>query len=308
MTSQQLLTVVTLTLVAGAAAMAGCGGSDDPEPASTRPAATTPATMTNTQGAETPARRWKRGYPNSIAVLGHSGSTGEGSDPDQPGVEIRENSWVTGTNPKVRSLYARILERNPAIDGNAFNFAQGGANIDAVAAQADAALTNDPVPELILIQVMDSDMTCPVDRSALRLFRTKLRAVVRKIEREAPFSGIFMMGQFGSVPTYARSLTREERAAQGATGPCEFMSPRGDIVEKEVARLEKAIHAYEGVLERECERVRRCTWDEGAFGNAVDRREYTTPDLNHFSVEGHAKGAALAWQAMRKLGVLPRNG
>ena len=118
-----------------------------------------------------------------------------------------------------------------------------------------------------------------------------------------------MMGQFGSVPTYARILTREERAAlEGGTGPCNFASPRGDIVEKKVARLEGAIHAYEAVLERACEKVRRCTWDDGAFGNAVDRREYNTPDLNHFSVKGHAKAAARAWQAMRKLGVLPRTG
>ena len=52
-------------------------------------------------------------------------------------------------------------------------------------------LANDPVPELILIQVMDNDMTCPVERTALRGFRTKLTGVLRKIEREAPASAAY---------------------------------------------------------------------------------------------------------------------
>jgi len=50
------------------------------------------------------------GYPNAIAVLGHSGATGESSDPNKPlHYEARENSWATGTNPAVKSLYRRLL-------------------------------------------------------------------------------------------------------------------------------------------------------------------------------------------------------
>ena len=35
------------------------------------------------------------GYPDAIAVLGHSGATGYDSDPKRSGVVVRENSWAT---------------------------------------------------------------------------------------------------------------------------------------------------------------------------------------------------------------------
>jgi hypothetical protein len=56
-------------------------------------------------------------------VLGHSGATGENSDPSKPRVEVRANSWATGTNPVVKSLYLRILAKNTAIQSHAVNLA-----------------------------------------------------------------------------------------------------------------------------------------------------------------------------------------
>jgi hypothetical protein len=79
------------------------------------------------------------------------------------------------------------------------------------------------------------------------------------------------------------------------------------VVRKKVARLEKAIHAYEGALEAACKKVRQCTYDGGAFGRVVDKRSYVSWDLNHFSIKGHAKAAAVAWAAMRRAHVLPHN-
>jgi hypothetical protein len=304
MTSRRLSAIATLTLVAGAAALAGCGGSDSKPSASTTASPST-ARATPTP-APAPARKRTRGYPNSMAVLGHSGSTGENSDPDQPGVEVRENSWATGTNPKVNSLYLRLLEHNPAIEGHAVAYSEGGASIVEVATQADRLLEDDPKADLIVIQVMDNDMTCPVERAALSDFRTQLAATLTKLGRGAPNSSQFMVSQFGSVPTYARSLTREQRAAQAGTGPCDFMTPSGTIAPTKLVRLENAIHAYEGALEAACDRVRQCTYDGGAFGRSGDRREYVSSDSNHFSIKGHAKAAAVAWAAMRRTHVIPR--
>jgi hypothetical protein len=305
MSPRRLAAIATLTLVASVSALAGCGDSDS-EPTARADTRTGAAPTPNPTATTALARKWTRGYPNSIAVLGHSGSTGENSDPDQPGVEVRENSWATGTNPEVNSVYLRILERNPAIEGHNLSYSEAGAGIDQVAAQADRLLANDPDTDLILIQVMDNDLTCPLDRAALSDFRTKLTATLKKLARGAPSSSQFVVSQFGSVRTYARSLTRDERASQGGTGPCDFMTPTGDIAPEKVRRLENAIHAYEGALEAACNDVRPCTYDGGAFGRIVDRREYLSSDLNHLSVEGHANAAAVAWAAMRRARVLPR--
>jgi hypothetical protein len=111
-------------------------------------------------------------YPNSIAVLGHSGATGENSDPNRPGAIVRANSWATGTNPAVNSLYLRILAKNPKIKGRRFNLAQGGATVDDLVRQAGRAVSLKPKPQLVVIQIMDNDIVCPVTRRDLTSFRS----------------------------------------------------------------------------------------------------------------------------------------
>ena len=76
---------------------------------------------------------------------------------------------------------------------------------------------------------------------------------------------------------------------------------------KEAARLEAIIHGYEAQLAAACRRVPRCTYDRGAFGRQVDKNEYICEDLNHFSVQGAAVAAAVAWAAMKQRGVIPND-
>ena len=253
---------------------------------------------------EEPATRTS-GYPSSIAVLGDSGSTGQNSDPDRPGFDARENSWATGTNPEVNSVYSRILARNPRIAGRAGSLSQGGAGIALVSAQANELLAGAAGTELIIVQVGDNDLTCPLDRSALADFKTQLTAVLRTLANGAPRARVFVVSQFGTVIAYARSLSRAERASQGGTGPCDFMTPSGGIAAANAARVQHAIDGYETARQSACESVRTCTYDGGALGRIVARREYVSSDLNHLSIAGHAKVAAVTWRALHQTGVVP---
>src|SRR3954467_12886103 len=83
-------------------------------------------------------------YPNSIAVLGHSGATGWNSNPHRRNQDAPENSWATGTNPTVNSIYRRILARNPAVRGHNYNLAVAGSDIDEMVSQAQEALPFHP--------------------------------------------------------------------------------------------------------------------------------------------------------------------
>ncbi|HZR96488.1 MAG TPA: hypothetical protein VFA56_12390 [Gaiellaceae bacterium] len=246
-----------------------------------------------------------RGYPDSIAVLGHSGSTGEDSDPKQPHVEIRENSWATGTNPEVRSVYGRILAKNPRIKGHNIALSQGGATVQQVLLQAQQAMNMNPKPELILVQVIDNDIVCPAESSDYASFRSGVVAVLKELAR-APASRVFLVSQFGSPATYARSLTREQRQTLSGSGPCDFVDSTGNIVKAKAARLDNVIHHYEAQLASACKHFANCRYDGGAFGRVVDKPEYITEDLNHFSVRGHAKAAAVAWAALKRAGLVPR--
>jgi len=294
-----------LACAAGAVA-AGCGSADDSATAKTS-AGSASAIVTIGSGREaTRIAAPSRGWPNAMAIIGHSGSTGEDSDPAQPHVEIRANSWATGTNPAVNSVYQRILAHNPAIRGHNVNLAQGGANIHRIAEQARHAVRLNPSPDLVLIQAIDNDIVCPATKSDFTAFERSMRSVIRGLSRGLPRSKVFVTSQFGSVPTYARALTPTQRKAFGGTGPCAFLDPAGRLVPKEVDRLERIIHGYEAAARAACRAVARCFDDRGAFGRVVDRNAYITEDLNHFSVKGHAKAAAVAFAAMRRVGALPR--
>jgi hypothetical protein len=54
--------------------------------------------------------------------------------------------------------------------------------------------------------------------------------------------------------------------------------------------------------------VATCRYDGGAFGRVVDRREWISTDLRHFSLEGNAKAAAVAWSALKRVGFIPSTG
>jgi hypothetical protein len=268
--------------------LAGCGGDDDTAEKPSRP-----------------APKSTDGYPSSIAVLGHSGATGEDSDPDRPGLEVRANSWATGTNPEVNSLYLRILAKNPAIRGHNLNLAQAGASVDQLVLQAEEAVSGDTKPDLFVIQTMDNDIVCPASADDLEAFRSTFVSALRTLAKRAPEAGIFVVSQFGSPATNAKALPPELRLAFGGTGACDFLNVEGRLVPKKLARAEKAIHGYEAQLDAGCGQFDQCHYDGGAWGRIVDKRRFISSDGNHFAVQGHAKAAAVAWAGVKRAGLVP---
>ena len=247
------------------------------------------------------------GYPNSIAVLAHSGATGENSDPRRPGVEVRGNSWATGTNPAVNSVYLRILAKNPGIEGHNVNLAHGSATVHISCARlsgpsqsTEARANSDPDH--------GRDMVCPAKGSDYAAFRSTFISALKVLAKARPKSRFFVVSQFGSPTTEWKTLSQAERRSFGGTGPCAFLDPAGRLVPKELARLEGIVHGYEAQLEAACKRFSQCRYDGGAFGRIVNKREYASSDVNHWSVKGHAKAAAVAWAAMKRAGLVPRTG
>lgn len=296
-----LVTVVALT---------ACASSGNSQTAAERTRAGTPSTSTAPPTLEEPtcgSGHTTKGYPSSIAVLGHSFATGEDSDPKNPGADAPENSWATGTNPKVNSVYSRILAENPAIEGCKTNLAEGGATVDDMMQQAQEVLDLSPVPELILIVAADNDIVCPAGPSDYADFRSRFTAVLNTLAEGAPHSQIFVASQFGSVTHYATLLTREEAQSQGGgSDPCDIWDFDGHVVPKEVARLDDIVLGYDAQLEQACKGFRQCFYDGGAFGDVVDKRSYLASDLQHLSIEGLAKAAEVAWGALQRAGLVPK--
>ena len=106
-----------------ATALAGCG-SDDPS-ASPSEAASSSAAPQDYAPTPTPGPT-RTPELDAIGVIGHSGATGY--DSERQTVDVPANSWITGTNPEVDSIYRRLLAEHPAIKGHNWNEAMDGSS------------------------------------------------------------------------------------------------------------------------------------------------------------------------------------
>jgi lysophospholipase L1-like esterase len=261
-------------VVLALAAMSACGGGSD------EAAVTTP-------------------WPDSMAVLGHSGATGYNSDPANPYTDARQNSWGTGSNSAVDSVYRRILAENPAIEGHNANLAKDGGTIEDLAAQARRAAKLTPKPQLIVIQILDNDIGCDgSDPKRYAAFGKKFAAVLGRLTSRLPGVRIFVVSQYGRPERFFAVINDTgDPAAIGefsGTGPCDAFD-YGKLVPERIAYLTKVIEGYEDQEATACKRFTGCYFSRSALSSAIDKPERIASDLDHLSIAGHKEAAAVAW-------------
>jgi hypothetical protein len=241
-------------------------------------------------------------YPSSIAVLGHSGATGYNSDPNRPGQDAPQNSWATGTNPAVDSVYRRILAHSAAIKGHGYDFAVSGSDVNALLSQAREAVSLPRKPGLFLIQTIDNDMRCDgSDPQNYRPYATKLAAVLAFIAKRAPNARVFIVSVWATSKNYAAAvqhLPGAGRADKEGTGVCDVLDLSGRPRPAGIAGSEKIILAYQHQVAVTCAHFSNCRYDGGAVHRMVIQTADLTPDGNHLSVRGQRKMAAVVWKAL----------
>ncbi|MEO5610177.1 MAG: hypothetical protein ABIQ61_14180 [Ornithinibacter sp.] len=241
------------------------------------------------------------GYPGSVAALGHSVLTGEGSG--EGGKSALNSSFATGRNPVVRSVYARVLEKNPAAQGKFVNYAQGGADVASLSYQADSLLANPPPPGLVIVATIDNDISCPAETAQFDAYGMALAQVLRRLGEGLPGSKIFVLAA-GSPDNDVAILNTEERAAAGGTGPCAFFDPTGRVVPVEKKRLEKILDGFEAQVTTACAAIERCYAEQPASAWQATRADLSE-DLNHLNVNGQARRAEHLWKELQDAGLVP---
>ena len=268
----------------------GCSGGDSP----TNPTSRT-ATATKPASAYT-------GYPDSVAAIGHSAVTGEGTQPG--GQEVKANSWATGSNPEVNSVYLRLLQAHPAIKGHVVNFGTGSADVESLAGQAEGLIAQNPQPELVLIATLDADIACPATQGDFAAYGQAIGKVLGELSTKMPGSRFFITTQISTPSRDAAVYSRSERASVGGTGPCAFLDPRGNLVPKELTRLEAAIAGFKTELTKACSETDRCSTDQTGQGWTMRRSDYSD-DLNHLNLSGQARWAEYVWGLLQKAKLVP---
>lgn len=253
-------------IIALALAVSGCGSADIADQAAAGPATTSTATAANS------------GKPVGVIAIGHSGLTGENSDPSRPGQVALENSWATGTSPKVNSIYRRLVAVRPETEGHVANTAQGGAPASSLAGQAQFALETVPTPALVVVQTIDGDIRCDgTDRTHVTEFGVALADALQVVTTASPDSRILVVGQLGRPPSSVR---------------CD-PDPSDTLI--------SIIEKYETEQARVCATVPNCRTDDGARAAYVERPRDFSSDRNHLNVRGQAEVAEIAWPAVAGL-------
>jgi len=239
-------------------------------------------------------------YPSSIVALGHSGLTGYDSDPDMPAIDVHDNSWATGTNPKVDSVYERIVALNPAARDHVSNFAIDGSGVDSLVDQERQAAAVTPAPDLVIIQSIDNDIQCDgTDQQNYAPYRRKLTGVMDSLTQDLPNADVFFVSQWADVQEYDRVARQIDPTHLTGTGPCDPIDAEtGRLDPKREAYLQHLVDHYFGIVTAVCAQYPTCRTDEGAMQTMRLQKRDLSHDLNHLSVAGHHKMAALAFQAL----------
>lgn len=273
---------IAAALVVAAAGCGSAGGS---------------ASSGDTQTVMTPT---SRPLLAGMIAIGHSGLTGENSDPNSPAQPAFENSWATGSSAEVDSVYRRLVAAHPEAEGRVANAASGGAPVSSLAGQARTALHSVPTPELVIVQTIDDDIRCDgTDPSNVSSFGDALQQTLKAINAASPQSKILVVGQLGRPsPSFVAQLVADHPEVKHylvGPGICDFYDQDGNLNKDSFTALTKIIDGYEAEQARVCAAVTNCRTDQGVRAAYTDKLENFTGDWNHLNVAGQAIEAKLIW-------------
>jgi hypothetical protein len=251
-------------------------------------------------GATTPTRAT---YPSSVAVLGGGDAAGYASDPKRPFQEARANSWATGSNPAVRSIYTRLLTANPAVRGRASNFSSHGATVRDLPSQVRKAGTLRTKPDLVLVQFVHNDAPCDgKDEPRYADYQARVTEALQKLASGLPNARILAVSEWGTLGSYIKAVSSYglgARLMHASKGLCSIFAPKtGKVVPAHVAYLRRTSNGYNAAFAAACKEVATCRYD----GDAARRIVLRPADLAHryesLSIQGLAKLAAAEWRVL----------
>ena len=224
------------------------------------------------------------------------------SDPEAMTRDARENSWATGENPDVQSIYTRLLKDHPGLDGHNYNAAINGSTVDVLEWEFDSLRTQaDILPDVILIQTIDNDIRCDgTDGDNYRPFGRHLDRALTHMEKTIPGVRFFIVSPWATVEAWTGWATQHEEKVleNSGTGPCDVFDETGKPRIAGIRSLQAIVDAYRAQIEKTCAAHPDCFTDGGALEqHFVPQDADLAPDLDHLSIAGHAKYAEIAWQA-----------
>ena len=242
-------------------------------------------------------------YPNAIAVIGGNDAAGYASDPKRPFQEARANSWATGTNAAVRSIYTRLLAVNPTVKGRAFNFSSHGATVRDLPSQVRKATLLKTKPELVLVHILGNDAPCDgKDETRYADYQARVTEALQKLAAGLPKARIFAVGDAGTLDSYVKAVSSYglgARLTHAGKGICSIFAPKtGKVIPENLAYVRRTSDAYNRAFAAACKAVATCRYDGGAARRIVLKPADLAHRYESLSIQGLAKLAAVEWKGL----------
>jgi lysophospholipase L1-like esterase len=242
-------------------------------------------------------------FPSSMDALGASTTRGYNDCPT-PWIDCPDNSWSTGRNAAINSIYLRLLSLNPRLMNNNFNDAVSGSTMADLEAQAHSAVrrrvqlvtiamgANDAcggrTGAMTPVSAFQADFTEAMDTLTSGLPEASIRVV--------SIPDIYQIWQlFHSDPNAVTAWTSSRFCGTLLAHPTS--SARADSDRR--ATVRKRVIDFNTVLADVCAKYPRCKTDGGAvFRAGVTREHISTNDYWHPSIAGQSLWARAVWDAL----------
>ena len=236
--------------------------------------------------------------PSSIAALGDSYNTGFDAglqSGDSPGL-----SWSTGDDPKVDSLYLRLLAENPAARGHHYLVARDGSKIGDLARQI--AVAADHHAQLLTVQSGGNDICSardPDHATPPSVFRDEFTQAVDVLRKRLPNARLLLTSITDEARWNDGSVLIPGNGKKLSDGTvCDpKLDERGLPDPSRRTEIQTLERRDDAILQSVCATDPHCRWDGGAFFRlAYTASDVSTHDAFHPSIAGLNRFAATAWR------------
>jgi lysophospholipase L1-like esterase len=234
-------------------------------------------------------------FPTKVTSMGDSITrafqTGRIAFTDAP-----ENSWATGTNTSVKSVFSRIKEHNSK--ATATNRAVSGAKVSGLNEQAKKAVSDKAEFITILIGANDA---CANPSTSQSSFTSNFQTSINTITSGLPNARIYV----ASIPNIFhlwelfhtnRTAVRSWESTKECPGVMTEPTSEGTAAKNRRAATLAAEEGYDATMKSICAATPHCQYDNGAlFAAKFVAGEVSTNDFFHPSITGQASLASVAW-------------
>lgn len=239
--------------------------------------------------------------PNAVDSMGAMGdSISRGFDACTFLQECPAASWTTGTDTAVNSHFRRLLVKDGAIAGHAYNVAKVGATSADLPAQATALAARKPDYVTVLMGANDACSDSEASMTSVATFRSRIDSALDTVDKARPGTRVLVT----SVPDLYRLWQVGHGDARArlvwSAGFCHTMlDAPSSTAPADAARRQRVrdrVVAYNGALAASCAAHAGCRYDDGAvFANQFTLADLSPFDYFHPNVAGQRKLAAATW-------------